>query len=88
MNHIIPVFVFDGKPPPEKYDMLTKRKSEKKTAEEKTLEIQNKIDNLLSKDIYADTSQLKNWVGYKSLTSIEKGIEKFADWYKDYYLIK
>ena len=58
MNHIIPVFVFDGRPPPEKYDILTKRKSEKKTAEEKTIEIQNKIDDLLSKDIYADTSQL------------------------------
>ena len=37
---------------------------------------------------YSDTSQLKKWVGYKSLTTVEKGIGKFADWYQDYFLIE
>lgn len=32
---IVPVFVFDGKPPPEKKEMLIKRKKEKDAAEEK-----------------------------------------------------
>tara|TARA_Y100001978_G_C23701011_1_gene440923 strand:+ start:4858 stop:5886 length:1029 start_codon:yes stop_codon:yes gene_type:complete len=34
---------------------------------------------------YADTSKLKNWVGYKSSTAIEIGIEKFAKWHKEFY---
>lgn len=33
---------------------------------------------------YADTSKLETAVGYKPATSLKKGIEKFADWYKNY----
>ena len=32
--NIIPIFVFDGKPPPEKKDLLQKRKEDKQDAEE------------------------------------------------------
>jgi len=34
-NKIIPLFVFDGKPPPEKLELIRKRKLEKKNAEDK-----------------------------------------------------
>ncbi len=37
---------------------------------------------------YADVSKLKNWIGYSPQTSIESGIEKFVNWYKNYYNLK
>jgi len=33
----------------------------------------------------ADTTALEEWVGFKPATPIEKGIEAFARWYRDYY---
>jgi hypothetical protein len=38
---IIPVFIFDGKPPPEKRDLLQQRRVEKKEAEEKYMLLKN-----------------------------------------------
>ncbi len=36
---------------------------------------------------YADVDDLINAVGFKPATSIEDGINKFVNWYKDYYRI-
>lgn len=36
---------------------------------------------------YADVSDLINDVGFKPDTSIEVGVERFVDWYRDYYRI-
>ena len=33
----------------------------------------------------ADTQALNAWIGFKPSTSIEVGIEKFANWYQDFY---
>ena len=33
----------------------------------------------------ADTSALEQWVGFKPSTSIEKGVDAFARWYRDYF---
>ena len=33
----------------------------------------------------ADTSELNKWVNFKPNTSIEEGIKRFVDWYKNYY---
>ena len=33
---------------------------------------------------YADTSKLKEWIGFSPNISIEKGVEKFINWYKTY----
>ena len=41
--NIIPLFVFDGKPPKEKYELLKKRKNDKKNAELKYNELDCKI---------------------------------------------
>ena len=38
-------------------------------------------------DTYADTQALMDWVGYKPGTSVEDGIARFVDWYKDYYKV-
>ena len=49
--NIIPLFVFDGKPPKEKYELLKKRKMEKKNAEMKYNELDCKIkDNSVDMD--------------------------------------
>ncbi|TAH63549.1 MAG: NAD-dependent epimerase/dehydratase family protein, partial [Anaerolineaceae bacterium] len=37
---------------------------------------------------YASTDRLQNTVGFKPKTSIEDGLQKFADWYVDYYKVK
>ena len=44
--NIVPVFVFDGKPPAEKKALLIKRKIEKDTAEAKYNEIKNAIESV------------------------------------------
>lgn len=37
---------------------------------------------------YADTNLLHQAVGFKPQTSIEAGLQKFAEWYCDYYKVK
>ncbi|MEH7415787.1 GDP-mannose 4,6-dehydratase [Neobacillus drentensis] len=37
---------------------------------------------------YASTELLEQAVGFKPKTSIEEGLQKFADWYVDYYKVK
>ena len=36
---------------------------------------------------YADTTDLMNDVGYKPTTTVEEGMAKFVEWYRDYYTI-
>ncbi len=36
---------------------------------------------------YADVSDLVNDVGYKPETTVEEGIAKFVDWYREYYKV-
>jgi UDP-glucuronate 4-epimerase len=36
---------------------------------------------------YADVDDLINDVGFKPATTIEEGIKKFVEWYKEYYKI-
>ena len=36
---------------------------------------------------YADTKLLEEWIEIKPKTSLENGIEKFINWYKDYYKV-
>jgi XPG I-region/XPG N-terminal domain len=43
--HITPIFIFDGKPPPEKRDLLRQRKLEKKEAEQKYNNLQQKLES-------------------------------------------
>ena len=37
------------------------------------------------KNTFADTKLIYDWVGFSPNTSIEKGINKFLNWYKKYY---
>ena len=49
-NGIIPLFVFDGKPPPEKYKLLQSRKEERLVAENKYKELQEKLAEITDYD--------------------------------------
>jgi len=40
------------------------------------------------KDTWADSSALMRDVGYRPSTSIEEGVERFVDWFVDYYEIE
>jgi len=37
---------------------------------------------------YASTELLEQAVGFKPKTSIKDGLQKFADWYCEYYQVK
>jgi 5'-3' exonuclease len=43
--NITPIFIFDGKPPPEKKDVIEYRKQEKKNAEDKFNQLQSQLAN-------------------------------------------
>lgn len=50
-NKIIPIFVFDGKPPPEKLELLQKRRQEKAEAQKQYKEIQERLKTCHEDDI-------------------------------------
>ena len=35
----------------------------------------------------ADTTALRDWVGFSPGTSVQDGINRFAAWYRDYYRV-
>jgi flap endonuclease-1 len=49
--NITPVFIFDGKPPAEKKELLIQRRIEKKEAEEKYVELQKKLESCGEVDV-------------------------------------
>jgi len=63
--NIIPIFVFDGKPPPEKHELLQKRKEDKQEAENEynklknKLEINNDMDDADKQEIIYNMDMLK-----------------------------
>jgi hypothetical protein len=71
--NIIPIFVFDGKPPPEKHELLQKRKEDKQEAEEeynklkKSLELNTNMDESDKQEIIYNMDMLK-----KKFVSISK----------------
>lgn len=71
--NIIPIFIFDGKPPPEKHELLRKRKEDKREAENEynklknTLEINTDMDDSDKQEIIYNMDILK-----KKFVSINK----------------
>ena len=71
--NIIPIFIFDGKPPPEKHELLRKRKEDKREAENEynklknTLEINKDMDDSDKQEIIYNMDILK-----KKFVSINK----------------
>jgi 5'-3' exonuclease len=75
--NIIPIFVFDGKPPPEKRELLQKRKEDKQQAEEeynklkKTLEINDDMDDSDKQEILYNMDLLKKKFVYINKNDID-----------------
>jgi len=55
---IVPVFVFDGKPPAEKKELIDKRKSDKHVAELKFTEIKERVNAMESVDVRKDMDEM------------------------------
>jgi len=36
-------------------------------------------------ETYADTDKLENEAGFRPMTTVETGIEKFVEWYRSYH---
>ena len=36
---------------------------------------------------YADTALLRDWVGFAPATSVQDGVQRFVDWYRNYYRV-
>ena len=68
--NIIPIFIFDGKPPPEKKDLLIKRKEDKHEAEKefnrlkKTLELNYDMDDSDKQELIYNMDMLKKKNSY------------------------
>ena len=59
-HQITPIFIFDGKPPPEKWDLIKKRRSEKKAAQIEYNEILDRqVDGSMNLDIQERLDVLK-----------------------------
>jgi flap endonuclease-1 len=75
--NIIPIFVFDGKPPPEKRELLQKRKEDKEDAEKQynklknILEINNDMDDTDKQEILYNMDMLKKKFVYINKNDIE-----------------
>lgn len=49
-NQVKPIFIFDGKSPPEKQDLLVVRRKEKKEAENKYIQLQTKMESIVDQN--------------------------------------
>jgi hypothetical protein len=56
-NQITPIFIFDGKPPPEKHDLLRVRRMEKKEAEQKYLALQSSLVDASANNINIESDE-------------------------------
>ena len=37
------------------------------------------------KSTFADTSNIEEWIGFKPRTDLKYGINKFVNWYREFY---
>ena len=89
-HNIIPVFVFDGKPPPEKNELLKKRQEDKATAKNEYNKLKEQIElNGLSDDekqeMIISMDQLKKQFVYMNHKKIEKVKELIRAYGATYY---
>jgi len=85
---IIPIFVFDGKPPKEKFNIINKRNNDKKIAEIKYNELQKEITQVLDpdkkKDITETINSLKKKftrVKYNDIVNVHNLLDAFGVYY-------
>ena len=90
--NIIPIFVFDGKPPPEKKELLQKRRQDKAAAKNEYNKLKDQLDqiqiesnNYEKNEIVATMDQLKKQFVYITHEKIEKVKELIRAYGATYY---
>ena len=90
-HNIIPIFIFDGKPPPEKKELLMKRKEDKQEAQKEYEKLQKSLDNNANFDdteqqeIMATMDQLKKQFIHINKDKIESVKELIRAYGATYY---
>lgn len=90
-HNIIPIFIFDGKPPPEKKELLMKRKEDKQEAQKEYEKLQKSLDNNADFDdtekqeIVATMDQLKKQFIHINKDKIESVKELIRAYGATYY---
>jgi 5'-3' exonuclease len=91
-HNIIPIFIFDGKPPPEKKELLMKRKEDKQDAQKEYERLQKSLDNNADFDdsekqeIVATMDQLKKQfinINKDKIESVKELIRAYGATYYD-----
>ena len=88
---IVPVFIFDGKPPPEKKELLQKRKEDKQEAEKEynqlKKQLENKtIDDVEKQEVVNNMDLLKKkfiHIGKNEIDSVKRLIRAYGATYYD-----
>jgi flap endonuclease-1 len=88
--NIIPIFVFDGKPPPEKKELLQKRRQDKADAKNEYNKLKNQLDQITDEqddfnEIVATMDQLKKQFVYITHEKIAKVKELITAYGATYY---
>jgi len=93
--NIIPIFVFDGKPPPEKKELLQKRRQDKAAAKNEYNKLKNQLEQITNEidesniyeknEIVATMDQLKKQFVYITHEKIEKVKELIRAYGATYY---
>ena len=89
--NIVPVFIFDGKPPPEKKELLQKRKEDKQEAEKEynklKTQLENKtIDDVEKQEVINNMDILKKkfiHIGKTEIDSVKRLIRAYGATYYD-----
>ena len=90
-HNITPIFIFDGKPPPEKKELLMKRKEDKQEAEKEYEKLQKSLDNnddfddSEKQEIVATMDQLKKQFIHINKDKIESVKELIRAYGATYY---
>lgn len=77
--NIIPVFVFDGKPPSEKSELLQKRKEDKQLAEEEYNELKRQLDKTNDEDDKQELLTNMDTLKKKFITITKEDTEKVKE---------
>lgn len=81
VNKITPLFVFDGPPPPEKYDTINKRKDERREAEREYNELLQNSN--VSKKELERLQRKKTTVSYNNRIQLKKLLDYYGAMYVD-----
>ena len=79
--NITPLFVFDGKPPEEKREEISKRKTERKKAKEQYYKLKEMYGNKPTKEENESLRQIKRkmtYITYENITDIQNLIEFYG----------